>query len=108
MNFMIYLITFVVSLSILTACSNDKPQADPLKRTEFSMDKAKSEGYVVDIHGDITNYGKLDDKEQRWMKDKDHKISRQIVNFAVSNQVSVIRLEQLTRDSLFLYNVTAS
>jgi putative transposase len=39
---------------------------------------------------------KLDDKEQRWMKDKDHKISRQIVNFAVSNQVSVIRLEQLT------------
>ena len=24
---------------------------------------------------------KLNDKEQRWMKDKDHKISRQIVNF---------------------------
>lgn len=39
---------------------------------------------------------KLEDKEQRWMKDKDHKISRQIVHFAVDNQVSLIRLEQLT------------
>ena len=36
------------------------------------------------------------DKEQRWMKDQDHKISRQIVNFAVENNVSVIRLENLT------------
>ena len=39
---------------------------------------------------------KLDDKEQRWMKDKDHKVSREIVNFAVENKTSVIRLEQLT------------
>lgn len=29
------------------------------------------------------------------MKDQDHKISRQIVNFAVKNNVSVIRLENL-------------
>jgi putative transposase len=28
---------------------------------------------------------KLDDKEQRWMEVKDHKISRQIINFAVDN-----------------------
>jgi len=39
---------------------------------------------------------KLDDKEQRWMKDKDHKISREIVNFAIENKISVIRMEQLT------------
>ena len=38
----------------------------------------------------------LNDKEQRWMKDKDHKVSREIVNFAVENKISVIRLEQLT------------
>jgi IS605 OrfB family transposase len=38
---------------------------------------------------------KLDDKEQRWMKDQDHKVSRAIVNFAKENKVSVIRLEQL-------------
>jgi len=34
-------------------------------------------------------------KEQRWMKDQDHKISREIVNFAKENHVSVIRLEKL-------------
>ena len=38
----------------------------------------------------------LDDEEQRWMKDKDHKLSREIINFAVKNNVSVIRLEKLT------------
>ncbi|MGX5480270.1 RNA-guided endonuclease InsQ/TnpB family protein [Bacillus thuringiensis] len=38
----------------------------------------------------------LDNKEQRWMQDKDHKISRKIINFAVDNHISVIRLEKLT------------
>ncbi|ALP39030.1 transposase [Paenibacillus sp. IHB B 3084] len=38
----------------------------------------------------------LNHKEQRWMKDKDHKVSRQIINFAVKNEVSTIRLEKLT------------
>ena len=39
---------------------------------------------------------KLDNKEQRWMKDQDHKVSRQLMNFAKENNVSVIRLEQLS------------
>ena len=39
---------------------------------------------------------KLDDKEQRWMKDKDHKISREIVNFAKENNVKVIQMEELS------------
>ncbi len=39
---------------------------------------------------------KLNDKEQRWMKDQDHKISREILDFAVENNVSVIRLEKLS------------
>ena len=39
---------------------------------------------------------KLNHKEQRWMKDQDHKVSRQIINFATQNNVSVIRLERLT------------
>lgn len=38
----------------------------------------------------------LDDKEQRYMKDQDHKVSRAIVQFAVEHNISVIRLEQLT------------
>jgi transposase len=33
---------------------------------------------------------KRHDKEQRWMKDQDHKMSRQIVNFAKENHVSTI------------------
>jgi putative transposase len=39
---------------------------------------------------------KIHDKEQRWMKDQDHKISRAIVNFAIENHVSIIRLEELS------------
>jgi len=35
------------------------------------------------------------DKEKRWMTDEDHKISRDIVNFAKDNNVSVVRLEKL-------------
>ena len=38
----------------------------------------------------------LDDKEQRWMQDQDHKVSREIIDFAIDNNISVIRLEQLT------------
>ncbi|TCI51400.1 transposase [Exiguobacterium sp. SH5S13] len=37
----------------------------------------------------------LNNKEQRWMKDKDHKVSRKIVDFAKENKTSVIRLEKL-------------
>lgn len=37
---------------------------------------------------------KQHDKEQRWMRDQDHKISRNIVNFAKENHASVIRLEK--------------
>jgi putative transposase len=39
---------------------------------------------------------KLNSKEQRWMQDTDHKTSRQIVNFAKENHVSIIRLEALS------------
>lgn len=38
----------------------------------------------------------LNNKEQRIMKDIDHKISREIVNFATHNGVGIIKLEQLT------------
>lgn len=38
----------------------------------------------------------INDKEQRYMKDQDHKISRGIVNFAIQNNISVIKLEKLT------------
>ncbi|MGL4912376.1 MAG: RNA-guided endonuclease TnpB family protein, partial [Romboutsia sp.] len=37
----------------------------------------------------------MDDKEQRYMKDQDHKISRAIVNFAKEHDISIIKLEKL-------------
>lgn len=39
---------------------------------------------------------KLENKEQRWMKDQDHKISRSIVNEAIRQGVSTIKLEKLS------------
>lgn len=38
---------------------------------------------------------KLGNKEQRWMKDQNHKISRQIVKTAIQESVSTIKLERL-------------
>ncbi|MEK3880492.1 RNA-guided endonuclease InsQ/TnpB family protein [Paenibacillus sp. FSL M7-0420] len=38
---------------------------------------------------------KQNDKESRFMKDQNHKISRQIVNMAIQERVSVIKLEKL-------------
>lgn len=35
-------------------------------------------------------------KEQRWMQNQDHQISRSIIDFAIMHNVGVIRLEQLT------------
>ncbi len=35
-------------------------------------------------------------KEQRYMKDQNHKISRQIVNMAIEEQVAIIKIEKLT------------
>ena len=43
----------------------------------------------------ICTIKKLNNKEQRWMKDKDHKLSREIINFSKKNNISVIRLERL-------------
>jgi len=39
---------------------------------------------------------KRHNKEQHWMKNQDHKISRQIVNFAKENSVATICLEKLS------------
>ncbi|MCW3490198.1 RNA-guided endonuclease InsQ/TnpB family protein [Dethiobacter alkaliphilus] len=39
---------------------------------------------------------KRENKESRWMKDQNHKISRQIVNLALAEEVSAIKLERLT------------
>jgi putative transposase len=44
----------------------------------------------------LSTIKKIHDKEQRWIQDQDHKIARAIVNFAIENHVSIIRLEKLS------------
>lgn len=39
---------------------------------------------------------RMDNKEQRFMRDVDHKVSRQIVNFAIANDISIIKMERLS------------
>ncbi|OMF66932.1 RNA-guided endonuclease InsQ/TnpB family protein [Paenibacillus glucanolyticus] len=39
---------------------------------------------------------KMCDKESRYMRDQNHKISREIVNMAIKQNVSIIKLEKLT------------
>lgn len=39
---------------------------------------------------------KSKNKEQRWMKDRDHKVSRAIVDFAAENSIGTIKLEKLS------------
>lgn len=39
---------------------------------------------------------KLGNKEHRWVTDYNHKISRRVVNFAITNNVTTIRMEDLT------------
>ena len=39
---------------------------------------------------------KINDKESRWMKDIDHKISREIIEDAIKMDVKIIQLEQLS------------
>ena len=38
---------------------------------------------------------RISHKENDWMNDQNHKISREVVNFALENNVSIIKLEQL-------------
>ncbi|UNK18360.1 transposase [Paenibacillus sp. N3/727] len=66
------------------------------RENKYRKRKFRSVRKILGKQKKVNAIRNLDDKEQRWMKDKDHKISREIVNFAVENKISVIRLEQLT------------
>ncbi len=44
----------------------------------------------------LSSIRKQENKEHRYMKDQNHKISRKIVNMAIKEQVSVIEIEKLT------------
>ncbi len=65
------------------------------RQNKYMKRKFRSVRKVLGKKKKLNAIRKLNDKEQRYMKDQDHKVSREIVNFAKDNQISVIRLEQL-------------
>ncbi|MEK3682358.1 RNA-guided endonuclease InsQ/TnpB family protein [Paenibacillus sp. FSL R10-2736] len=66
------------------------------RENKYRKRKFRSERKVLGKKKKLRAIRRLDNKEQRWMKDKDHKVSRQIIKFAIENQVSIIHLEKLT------------
>lgn len=66
------------------------------KQNKYIRRKFKSKWRELGKAKKLNAIRKLNDKEQRWMKDQDHKISREVVDFAIENNVSVIRLEKLS------------
>jgi putative transposase len=65
------------------------------RQNKYMKRKFRSERKALGKNKKINAIRSSKDKEQRWMKDQDHKVSRAIVNFAKENKISVIRLEQL-------------
>lgn len=51
------------------------------------MGKSKKKGHAIKRRNDK--------EQQRWMKEQDHKIKRNIINFTKESKVGVIRLEEL-------------
>ncbi|WP_431809433.1 RNA-guided endonuclease InsQ/TnpB family protein [Brevibacillus agri] len=65
------------------------------RQNKYMKRKFRSERKALGKKKKVNAIRSSKDKEQRWMKDQDHKVSRAIVNFAKDNKISVIRLEQL-------------
>ena len=65
------------------------------RQNKFYKRKYKSRRRKLGKLKKLSAIKKLNNKEQRYMNDQDHKVSRQIVNFAKSNNVKTIRLECL-------------
>lgn len=65
------------------------------RQNKYMRRKNKSRRRKLGTAKKINAIRKSKDKEQRWMQDQDHKTSRKIVDFAVQNNVSEIRMEKL-------------
>ncbi len=63
------------------------------RQNKYKKRKFRSERKALGKKKKLNAIRNSKDKEQRWMKDQDHKVSRAIVNFAKENKISVIRLE---------------
>ena len=65
------------------------------RQNKYMKRKFRSERKALGKKKKVNAIRNLNNKEQRWMTNQDHKVSREIVNFAKDNNISVIRLERL-------------
>lgn len=65
------------------------------RQNKYKKRKFRSERKVLGKKKKLNAIRNSKNKEQRWMENQDHKVSRAIVNFAKENKISIIRLEQL-------------
>ena len=65
------------------------------RQNKFKKRKFRSVRKKLGKKKNLPAIRQLNNKEQRWMLDQDHKVSRAIVDFAKEKNISVIRLEQL-------------
>lgn len=77
-------------------CSNgNKKFIGNGKENKFIRRRYKTLRKTLGKSKKIKTIKKLNNKEQRIMKDKDHKYSREIIDFAIQNNCYLIRLEKL-------------
>lgn len=66
------------------------------RQNKYIRRKLRSRRRVMGKFKKLSAIRKQQNKEHRYMKDQNHKISRKIVNMAMEEQVSVIKIERLT------------
>ncbi|CAM4013098.1 transposase [Paenibacillus alkaliterrae] len=66
------------------------------RQNKYMRRKYQSRRRKLGKLGKLSAIRKQQNKEHRYIKDQNHKISRKIVNMAIQEQVSVIKLEKLT------------
>lgn len=88
-----------LGLKILAVCVTDTGKVRFFgngRKNKYLKRKFRSDRKRLGKAKKLNAIRKSRNKEQRIMRDIDHKISREIVNFAKDNHVAVIRMEQLT------------
>ena len=86
-----------VDLGILcpAVCYTDSGKVKFVGKNKFIRRRFKTKRKKLGKAKKLKAIRKLHNKEQRIMRDIDHKLSREIVSFAVQNKVGIIKLEKL-------------
>ena len=91
-----------IGLKQLVVASIQNPDGDEINRqfhsgnqAGFMRKKYRSLRRKLGQAKKVNAIEKINDKEQRWMTDLNHKISRQLINLAVQEQVGTIVMENL-------------